>query len=165
MGPTARGDAGLPRSRRPTTLAGATSPGPAFLPERHRNPGYVVPPQPARAGYSGPVPSRVARHPALHPPLPPLRRSRRPLLAGDLGRGGPRLRDPRGSVSEDRVPETTRFRALPTCLPLRRRPMSLPASPATRLGRLPGSQPSPVTLGAPSGPYGAASSEIGGRSN
>nr|XP_048272184.1 translation initiation factor IF-2-like [Myodes glareolus] len=130
MGPTVRGDAGLPRSRRPTTLAGATSPGPAFLPERHRNPG-----------------------------------SRRPLLAGDLGRGGPRLRDPRGSVSEDRVPETTRFRALPTCLPLRRRPMSLPASPATRLGRLPGSQPSPVTLGAPSGPYGAASSEIGGRSN
>lgn len=71
MGPTVRGDAGLPRSRRPTTLAGATSPGPAFLPERHRNPGYVVPPQPARAGYSGPGPSRVARHPALHPPPPP----------------------------------------------------------------------------------------------
>lgn len=91
MGPTVRGDAGLPRSRRPTTPAGATSPGPAFLPERHRSPGYVVPPQPARAGYSGPGPSRVARHLALHPPpSPPLRRSRRPLLAGDLGRGGPR---------------------------------------------------------------------------
>ncbi|KAM7325001.1 hypothetical protein ACRRTK_015254 [Alexandromys fortis] len=150
MGPTVRGDAGLPRSRQPDDPRGAISPGPAFLQERHRSPGYVVP---SPAGYSGPRPRRVARRASCVASPTPAASQVPPVVPG--------VRDPRSSVSEGRVPEATRFRALPTCLPLRWRPMSLPASPATRLGRL-GSQPAPATLGAPSGPYGAASSEIGG---
>lgn len=130
MGPKARGDAGLPRSsptRRPPAVPQAR--GPAFLTERHRSPRYVESSPASSCGRPGTRPSQGARRPALHPcptpPTPPTPSS--PATQDALVPG---VRNPGGSVPEDAGP-----RALPTCLPLRRRLMfrlaSHPAPPAS----------------------------------
>lgn len=164
--PRCAGDAGLPRSapaRRlpavPQAPRGATSRGPAFLTERHRSPGYVVPPPAGSCWRLG-----TQAQPGLTAASCVASPSRNagpaaPFLAGDPGRRGPRRKGPRGSV-----PGATGSRALPTCLPLRRRPTSRPRLLPGSAG-FSGSQPAPATLGAPSGRDGAASPGIGGRSS
>ncbi|XP_076415006.1 uncharacterized protein LOC121824974 [Peromyscus maniculatus bairdii] len=135
--PRCAGDAGLPRSapaRRlpavPQAPRGATSRGPAFLTERHRSPGYVVPPPAgscwrlgtqAQPGFTAAScvasPSRNAGPAA-------------PFLAGDPGRRGPRRKGPRGlGPRGHRIPR-------PAHLPTSAAAPDVPASPATRLRRL-----------------------------
>lgn len=116
----ARGSGADPQLPCPTTPGGTTSSGPAFLTERHRSPGYVELSPAGSCGRPGTRagPGGGVRSPALHPrPTPPAP----PPSSSPATKDAvvPRVRDPGGSVPED-----AGSRALPTCLPLRRRPKS-----------------------------------------
>lgn len=127
----APGRGAAPQLPCPTTPGRATSPGPAFLTERHRRPGYVEQSpagscwQPGTRAEKGRAASCAAS--LFHSAGPAA-----PFLASDPRRHGPRGQEPRRLGRRGRWP-----RALPTCLPLWRRPMSRlachpapPASPA-----------------------------------
>lgn len=137
----ARGRGAAPQLPCPTTPGRATSPGPAFLTERHRSPGYVEQCSDGSCGRPG---TRAEQERAASCAAS-LSHSAGPaalFLAGDPGRRGPWDQGPGRLSPRGRWP-----RALPTCLPLRQRLMSQlachrapPASPALN-SRRPLSEP------------------------
>lgn len=120
----ARGRGAAPQLPYPTTPSGTTSQGPCFSNRTSQEPEVrrAVPSQLLRATRD---PAEPGREPCPTPPTPPTPSS--PATQDALVPG---VRNPGGSVPEDAGP-----RALPTCLPLRRRLMfrlaSHPAPPAS----------------------------------
>lgn len=154
----ARGRGAAPQLPCPTTPGGATSPGPAFLTERHRSPRYVEPSPTSSCGRPGTraEPGRAASCAASqsHSASPAA-----PFLAGDPGRRSPWGKGPRRLGPGGRW--TRRSAHLPTSAAAPDVPVRQPPGSAG----FPGSQPAPAALGAPNGRDSAASCGIGGRSS
>lgn len=120
----ARGRGAAPQLPCPTTPGRATSPDPAFLTERHRSPGYVEqcpdgscrrPGTRAEQGLAASCAASLSYSAGPAGPAGPAA----PFLTGDPGQRGPQDQGPGRLGPRGRWP-----RALPTCLPLRRCPMS-----------------------------------------
>lgn len=126
--PAARPLDDSPRCHKPPAVPQAG--GPAFLTERHRSPGYVVPPPAGSCWRLG-----TQAQPGLTAASCVASPSRNagpaaPFLAGDPGRRGPRRKGPRGlGPRGHRIPR-------PAHLPTSAAAPDVPASPATRLRRL-----------------------------